>query len=149
MEKDKTGTNNMMTMYNLSEMVGKLGRGKSLQVDEFSIYILKKGKAQNHTLSFSKDADFYKEGKVFLSIGENTMTGELFLIFTESFTGKEVELKTHDNTIRVATSAKKVVQFICRKLEIETSNRVNKVFKFSKNLSKVDGILTHKIIGEV
>ena len=149
MNNKKNETMETMKIYDFSELQGNQRRGSVLKRNEVAIYILqrKNGNLINHTLSSSKEADFYKQGKMFLSVGENQITGDIFFIFTDKFTGKEVELRdTNKKSLRVRTNMNTVVRFIANKLGVDTSKGVNEVFSFSDNLSRIPGVISYKII---
>ena len=136
-------------IYNLSEMVGRrTGSRSMLKENEFSIYVqqTKDGKVGSHLLTFSRDAEFVRRNKMHMSIAENTLTSEIFFIFSNKESRSSVEIKMKPGSRRVRTEKNNVVRFLGKKLRIYNQKGMNVTLSFSENLSRDEDLLTYKIL---
>lgn len=138
-------------IYNLEQIGGKSRNGgQTLSKDEFSLYIRYKedGKFGTHVLSFSEELEFYKQNKMYFTVGENKITGELYFIFKEEKEDRYIKLYKRAQGARVVTSQNNVVRFVARKLQLKFDKSINVTFKMTRNLSKSEHIITYKVLGE-
>ena len=137
-------------IYNLAEIMSEREKNTRLNKNQMAIYSAKpsrRGKNQTHNISFSRDADFVKQGKMFFTIGENQFTGDIFLVFSGKFTGREIEIKeVNKRGQRVLLSRTVVVKMLAEKLGLDLSNGVNEIIDLSNNISKRDNLITYRIL---
>ena len=140
----------VIKIYDLSQIAMRAFNAP-LKSNELKIYIgvTKNGKMGTHSISFSSDAEFVLQNKRWMSIAENTLTGDLFLLFSDKKDASSVYVKdTGNRSPRPSILVNKIVRFIATKLNLPIDKAVNEVFMFTENLSKREDVLTYKIINK-
>ena len=140
----------VIKIYDLSQIAMRAFNAP-LKSNELKIYISvnKDGTKGTHSISFSRDAEFVLQNKRWMSIAENTLTGVLFLLFSDKKDASNVYVKDVGNrSPRPSILVNKIVRFIATKLNLPVDKTVNEVFTFTENLSKRDEFLTYKIINK-
>ena len=141
--------------HDLSNLCSE-GRKSKLKENQFSLYVNvnENGKSGTHNLNFGGLRNEYDSGYTHMNVAENTLTGEVFLVFSKN---KGVELgilkggnhkrkNDSDNRGRVGTQKNNVVQFLCKILNLDATKSLNTIFNLSSNLSKSEDNVTFKIL---
>lgn len=140
-------TKDMIIMHDLSA-VDKYAKRNSIKGGCFQIYSHHndKGNVNACSIRFSSESEFVKEKMFFMNIAENRLTGEMFLVFSQSKGAVIGLLGREDSKTRYyGTSITSVVKFIAEQLKLDWSNDLNITVMLGENVSKLGDVLTYKI----
>ncbi|MEN6295613.1 MAG: hypothetical protein ABFD61_05745 [Chloroherpetonaceae bacterium] len=133
-------------IYNLGSIETR--KGKSVvNVNTFRIYINKKdGKLNSHVIMFSGDSEFVSKKLMFMNLAENTLTGEMFIVFSKENGAELKKLNKNETCSTVGTQRNMVIREVANILGIDYSNGISCSIKLSNNLSKNDDNITYKVL---
>ena len=90
---------------------------------------------------------FWDKGYKRLNIVENTITGEIYLIFTK-MNGLEMKANIKANQKKVTTvgcNRRDFTDLMCKFLNLDTTNKINITMNLSSNISRVPEQVTYRI----